>query len=86
MQKFNDSSLVSACLNYNLNNEQTTKMLSYREVEHFKSLKNEMYMSQYKFDFSPPRRSIITTTKYQTQMPRKLDFNSTCRCSKCLGI
>lgn len=67
MRKFNDSSLVSECLNYNLN--------------------NEMYMSQYKLDFSPPRRSITTTKcQHQTQVPRKLDLNSTCRCSKCLGI
>ena len=85
MQKFNDSSLVSACLNYNLNNEQTSKILSNRKVEHFESLKNEMYLSQYKLDFSPPRRS-ITTTKNQAQVPRKLDLSSTCRCSKCLGI
>ena len=100
MQKFNDSSLVSACLNFNPEFEtQRRPQLQHnhhhhqdrQQIDHhFDSLKREMYMSQYRLDFKAPKRApnIERIAQPQTTKPEIVNTSQTvfgCRCSKCLG-
>lgn len=94
--KFNDSSRVSACLNYenekfNFSNSplHSTKLLN----EHFDLLRKEMYMSQYKSDFKAPSREstnqMFNIHTYRTRSDSSLlaenekNVVTGCKCSKC---
>lgn len=82
MKKFNDSSLVSACLNYgrehqNIHSSYESENRLDKEKNNLYSVKNEFYTSQYKLDFTAPQN---------TKISQGFDSKSGCRCQKCQGI
>lgn len=91
MPKFNDSSLVSACLNYEPETDRA-KPNSIRHHhkqldEHFDSLRKQMYLSQYKLDFKAPLKKLNINLERSkpAESSVKSDVKTGCRCPKCLG-
>lgn len=74
-QKFNDSSHVSACLNFGRMYDNSGCHLNQSKV--VDKNQNQMYISQYKFDFKNPK------IKYRSREKADYGSNFRCRCQKC---
>ncbi|CAF0852965.1 unnamed protein product [Brachionus calyciflorus] len=77
-QKFNDSSLVSACLNYENVYCQKSEPNNKFNFEFNQKYSDEMYISQYRFDFKTPRASKNRFTEND-----KFRDDCRCKCDKC---
>lgn len=93
MQKFNDSSLVSACLNFSPTDRQRKRqepgLINYAHKQlddHFDSLKKEMYLSQYQHDFRAPEKdSSPKSASRPAAIKTAYPVSNGCKCPKCLG-
>ena len=74
-QKFNDSSHVSACLNFGRAYDSSECHLNQSKV--VDKNQHQMYISQYKFDFKNPK------IKFRSEVKADYGNNFRCRCQKC---